>query len=79
MMRGMVIDMKDRQLLMLADLRSSLDGTVALDFAAAPDERGRGQALRKRVILENRMARNGSAMPIAIVCRTAPQTRNPSY
>ena len=39
MMRGMVIDMNDRQLLTLAQLRSFLNGTVALDFAAAPDER----------------------------------------
>jgi transposase InsO family protein len=39
MMRGMVIDMNDRQLLTLAQLRSFLDGTVALDFAVAPDER----------------------------------------
>ena len=39
MMRGMVIDMNDRQLLTLAHLRSFLNGTVALDFAVAPDER----------------------------------------
>jgi len=39
MMRGMVIDMNDRQLLTLAQLRSFLNGTVALDFAVAPDER----------------------------------------
>ncbi len=41
MMRGMVIDMNDRQLLTLAppQLRSFLNGTVALDFAVAPEER----------------------------------------
>jgi transposase InsO family protein len=39
MMRGMVIDMNDRQLLTLAQLSSFLEGTVALDFAVAPDER----------------------------------------
>jgi transposase InsO family protein len=35
----MVIDMNDRQLLTLAQLRAFLNGTVALDFAVAPDER----------------------------------------
>ena len=39
MMRGMVIDMNDRQLLTLAQLRSFLNGTVALDFAVAAEER----------------------------------------
>ncbi len=39
MMRGMVIDMNDRQLLTLARLRAFLNGTVALDCAVAPDER----------------------------------------
>ena len=38
MMRGMVIDMNDRQLLTRAQLRS-LNGTVVLDFAVAPEER----------------------------------------
>jgi len=39
MMRGMVIDMNDRQLLTLSQVRSFLNGTVALDFAVAPEER----------------------------------------
>ena len=39
MMRGMVIDMNDKQLATLAQLQAFLDGTTAVDFAAAPDER----------------------------------------
>jgi transposase InsO family protein len=39
MMRGMVIDMDDEQLRTLADLRGFLDGTVAMDFTVAEDER----------------------------------------
>lgn len=39
MMRGMVIDMNDQQLLTLAQLQGFLDGTAALDFSVAPDER----------------------------------------
>jgi len=39
MMRGMVIDMNDKQLLTLAQLRAFLDGTVAVDFSVAPDAR----------------------------------------
>lgn len=39
MMQGMVIDMDDEQLHTLADLRAFLDGTVALDFTVAADER----------------------------------------
>ena len=39
MMRGMVIDMNDEQLHTLAQLQAFLDGTVAVDFAVAADER----------------------------------------
>ena len=39
MMRGMVIDMDDKQLLTLAQLQAFLDGTVAVDFAVAAEER----------------------------------------
>ncbi len=39
MMRGMVIDMNDKQLLTLAQLQAFLDGTVAVDFAVAAEER----------------------------------------
>ena len=39
MMRGMVIDMNDKQLLTLAQLQAFLDGTVEVDFAVAPGER----------------------------------------
>jgi transposase InsO family protein len=39
MMQGMVIDMNDEQLHTLADLQAFLDGTVALDFTVAPNER----------------------------------------
>ncbi len=39
MMRGMVIDMDDEQLRTLADLQGFLDGTVAMDFTVAADER----------------------------------------
>jgi len=39
MMRGMVIDMNDKQLLTLAQLQAFLNGTVALDFAVAAEER----------------------------------------
>ena len=39
MMRGMVIDMNDKQLATLAQLQAFLDGTTAVDFAVAPDER----------------------------------------
>ena len=38
-MRGMVIDMNDQQLLTLAQLQGFLDGTAALDFSVAPEER----------------------------------------
>ena len=38
-MRGMVIDMNDEQLHTLAELQAFLDGTVAVDFAVAVDER----------------------------------------
>ena len=39
MMQGMVIDMNDEQLHTLADLQAFLDGTVALDFTVAANER----------------------------------------
>jgi len=39
MMRGMVIDMNDKQLLTLAQLQAFLNGTVAVDFSVAADER----------------------------------------
>ena len=39
MMRGMVIDMNDEQLHTLAQLQAFLDGTVAVDFAVAAEER----------------------------------------
>jgi hypothetical protein len=39
MMRGMVIDMNDRQLLTLAQLQAFLNGTVAVDFSVAAEER----------------------------------------
>ena len=39
MMRSMVIDMNDKQLHTLAQIRAFLDGTVALDFAVAAQER----------------------------------------
>ena len=39
MMRGMVIDINDEQLDALAQLRAFLDGTAAVDFAVAADER----------------------------------------
>jgi transposase InsO family protein len=39
MMRGMVIDMNDEQLDTLAQLQAFLDGTAAVDFAVAADER----------------------------------------
>jgi transposase InsO family protein len=38
-MRGMVIDMNDKQLATLAQLQAFLDGTAAVDFAVAADER----------------------------------------
>ena len=38
-MRGMVIDMDDEQLRTLADVRGFLDGTVAMEFTVAEDER----------------------------------------
>ena len=39
MMRGMVIDMNDKQLLTLAQLQAFVDGTVAVDFALKGEER----------------------------------------
>jgi len=39
MMRSMVIDMNDEQLRTLAQMQAFLDGTVALDFAVAAEER----------------------------------------
>ena len=39
MMQGMVIDMNDEQLHTLAQLQAFLDGTIAVDFAVAADER----------------------------------------
>ena len=39
MIRGMATDMNEEQLLTLADLQGFLDGTVAMDFAVAADER----------------------------------------
>ena len=39
MMRGMVIDMNDAQLHTLAQIRAFLDGTVAVEFAVAVEER----------------------------------------
>lgn len=38
-MRGMVIDMNDKQLNTLARLQAFLDGTVAIDFSVAAEER----------------------------------------
>ena len=39
MIRGMVIDMNDEQLHTLADLEGFLNGTVAMNFTVAADER----------------------------------------
>ena len=39
MMRGMVIDMNDKQLATLAQLQAFLDGTTVVVFAVAPEER----------------------------------------
>lgn len=39
MIRGMVIDMNDEQLHTLGDLQAFLNGTVAMDFAVAAEER----------------------------------------
>jgi hypothetical protein len=39
MMRGMVIDMNDKRLATLAQLRAFLEGTTAVEFALAADER----------------------------------------
>lgn len=39
MMRGMVIDMNDKHLLTLAQLQAYLNGTVAVDFSVAAEER----------------------------------------
>ena len=39
MMRGMVIDMNDEKLRTMADLQGFLDGTVAMDFTVAEEER----------------------------------------
>src|ERR1700694_1008988 len=39
MMRGMVIDMNDKQLHTLAQLQAFLDGTVAIDFSVVAEER----------------------------------------
>jgi len=39
MMRGMVIDMNDQQLLTLAQLQAFLNGTVAVDFSVAAEAR----------------------------------------
>jgi transposase InsO family protein len=39
MMRGMVIDMNDKQLRTLAQLRAFLDGTVAIDFSVSAEDR----------------------------------------
>lgn len=39
MMRSMVIDMNDEQLHTLAQIRAFVDGTVAVDFAVAAEER----------------------------------------
>jgi len=39
MMRGMVIDMNDKQLATLAQLQAFLEGTTAVDFVVAADER----------------------------------------
>jgi len=38
-MRGMVIDMDDEQLRTLVDVQGFLDGTVAMEFAVASEER----------------------------------------
>src|SRR3954447_893835 len=38
MMRGMVIDMNDKQLRTLAQLRAFLDGTVTIDFSVVAEE-----------------------------------------
>lgn len=39
MMRGMVIDMNDKKLHTLAQLRAFLEGTVAVSFSVAANER----------------------------------------
>ena len=39
MIRGMVIDMNDQQLLTLAQLQAFVDGTVAVDFQVTGEER----------------------------------------
>ena len=39
MMEGMVIDMNDKQLLTMAQLQAFLNGTVAVDFTVASEER----------------------------------------
>ncbi len=45
MMRGMVIDMNDKQLLTLGQLPAFLNGTAAVDFAVAADDVAAGQKM----------------------------------
>jgi len=75
MMRGMVIDMNDEQLGSLADLQGFLDGTVAMDFAVAADERYEFIARTVRRFSYGRLKRADKAVVLRFLERVSGYSR----
>jgi hypothetical protein len=75
MMRGMVIDMNDEQLLTLADLQGFLDGTVAMDFEVAADERYEFIARTVRRFHYGRLKRADKAVVLRFLERVSGYSR----
>ncbi len=77
MMRGMVIDMNDKQLLTLAQLQAFLDGTVAVDFAVAAEERYGFIARIVHRFGYRRLKRAGKAVVLRFLERVSGYSRQP--
>lgn len=75
MMQGMVIDMNDEQLLTLADLEAFLDGTVAMDFTVAADQRYEFIARTVRRFGYGRLKRRGKAVVLRFLERVSGYSR----
>ena len=75
MIRGMVIDMNDEQLLTLADLEAFLNGTVAMNFTVAADERYEFIARTVRRFGYNRLKRAAKGVVLRFLERVSGYSR----
>jgi transposase InsO family protein len=75
MMRGMVIDMNDKQLLTLAQLQAFLNGTVAVDFSVAAEERYKFIARTVRRFGYRRLKRAEKAVVLRFLERVSGYSR----